>query len=298
MPLIDMPVVELEQYMGSSPRPADFDEYWDKALKDLDEQDLNVEFIPANFQTERAECFELFFTGVGGSRVHAKFLKPRYLEGKAPAVLQFHDCRGQGGISEDLTAYRGTTMNGMIIRGLDDPDPEKLHYRNVFLDTVALARIVMDLPYVDETKVGAMGGSQGGGLTMACISLEPRINRAAPVYPFLSDYKRVWDMDLDQRAYEELRSFFRHHDPLHVREDAIFEKLGYIDVSNLAPRVKSKVMMATGLMDEVCPPSTQYAAYNRLNCEKEHILYPDFGHEYLPQFDDLTFRFMLDMKNE
>ena len=105
-------------------------------------------------------------------------------------------------------------------------------------------------------------------------------------------------MDLDQRAYEELRSFFRHHDPLHVREDAIFEKLGYIDVSNLAPRVKSKVMMATGLMDEVCPPSTQYAAYNRLNCEKEHILYPDFGHEYLPQFDDLTFRFMLDMKNE
>ena len=102
----------------------------------------------------------------------------------------------------------------------------------------------------------------------------------------------------DQRAYEELRSFFRHHDPLHVREDAIFEKLGYIDVSNLAPRVKSKVMMATGLMDEVCPPSTQYAAYNRLNCEKEHILYPDFGHEYLPQFDDLTFRFMLDMKNE
>ena len=226
MPLIDMPVVELEQYMGSSPRPADFDEYWDKALKDLDEQDLNVEFIPANFQTERAECFELFFTGVGGSRVHAKFLKPRYLEGKAPAVLQFHgytgdcgdwssklgyagegfvvaslDCRGQGGISEDLTAYRGTTMNGMIIRGLDDPDPEKLHYRNVFLDTVALARIVMDLPYVDETKVGAMGGSQGGGLTMACISLEPRINRAAPVYPFLSDYKRVWDMDLDQRAY-------------------------------------------------------------------------------------------------
>ena len=55
MPLIDMPVVELEQYMGSSPRPADFDEYWDKALKDLDEQELNVEFIPANFQTELAE---------------------------------------------------------------------------------------------------------------------------------------------------------------------------------------------------------------------------------------------------
>lgn len=321
MPLIDMPVAELERYQGVSPRPADFDAYWERALRDLDAQDLQVEFVPAAFQTSQAECFDLYFTGVGGSRIHARFLKPRNLSGKAPAVLQFHgytgscgdwtsklsyvsegfvvaamDCRGQGGTSEDLTAYRGTTHNGLIIRGLDDPDPDKLYFRNVFLDTAALARIVMALPYVDETRVGAMGGSQGGGLTMACIGLEPRINRAAPVYPFLSDYKRVWDMDLDLRAYAELRTFFRHHDPRHEREEAIFEKLGYIDISNLAPRVRAKVMMATGLMDDVCPPSTQYAAYNRLTCEKQHVLYPDFGHEGLPDFDDMTFQFMLEMK--
>ena len=321
MPIVDMPVKELESYLGSSPKPADFDAYWEKALADLDAQDLNVEFVPASFQTPNAECYDLFFTGVGGSRIHAKFVKPKAIEGKCPAILQFHgytadsgdwssklnyvnegfvvaalDCRGQGGISEDLASVRGTTYHGMIIRGLDDPDPEKLHYRNVYLDTVALARIVMGLDYVDETRVGAMGGSQGGGLTMACIGLEPRINRAAPVYPFLSDYKRVWDMDLDQKAYEELRSFFRHHDPRHEREDAIFEKLGYIDIANLAPRVKSIVKMATGLMDDICPPSTQYAAYNRLTCEKSHVLYPDFGHEYLPDFDDITFQFMLEMK--
>ena len=54
--------------------------------------------------------------------------------------------------------------------------------------------------------------------------------------------------------------------------------------------------MATGLMDDICPPSTQYAAYNRLTCEKSHVLYPDFGHEYLPDFDDITFQFMLEMK--
>ena len=321
MPIVDMPVKELESYLGSSPKPADFDAYWEKALADLDAQDLNVEFVPAGFQTPNAECYDLFFTGVGGSRIHAKFVKPKAVEGKCPAILQFHgytgsagdwssklnyvnegfvvaalDCRGQGGLSEDLASVRGTTYHGMIIRGLDDPDPEKLHYRNVYLDTVALARIVMGLDYVDETRVGAMGGSQGGGLTMACIGLEPRINRAAPVYPFLSDYKRVWDMDLDQKAYEELRSFFRHHAPRHEREDAIFEKLGYIDIANLAPRVKSIVKMATGLMDDICPPSTQYAAYNRLTCEKSHVLYPDFGHEYLPDFDDITFQFMLEMK--
>ncbi len=323
MPVVDKPLHELEKYMGSSPKPADFDAYWEKALADLDAQDLNVEFVPAKFQTPNAECFDLYFTGVGGSRIHCKFLKPKKIEGKCPAVCMYHgysgdcgdwqsklgyvnegfvvaamDCRGQGGTSEDIASVKGTTQSGMIIRGLDDPDPEKLHYRNVYLDTVAMARIVMGLDYVDETKVGAKGGSQGGGLTMAVIGLEPRINRAAPVYPFLSDYKRVWDMDMDQRAYAELRNFFRHHDPRHEREDAIFEKLGYIDIANLAPRVKSKVMMATGLMDDVCPPSTQFAAYNRLTCEKKHVLYPDFGHEGLPEFDDMTFQYMLEMKND
>ena len=323
MPLVDMPVRELEAYTGSSPRPADFDAYWARALRELDEQNLAPEFRPASFSCPGAECFDLYFTGVGGSRVHAKFLKPACISGKAPAVLQFHgysgsagdwsdklsyvlagfcvaalDCRGQGGLSEDLTAYRGPTKEGLIIRGLDDPDPDKLHFRNVFLDTAALSRIVMALPYVDERKVGAMGGSQGGGLTLACAALVPELNRLAPYYPFLSDYKRVWDMDLDIRAYAELRDFFRHHDPRHEREDAVFAKLGYIDVSNLAPRIRGKVLMATGLMDEVCPPSTQYAAYNRITSEKTHILYPDFGHEGLPDFADITFRFMLEMKEE
>ena len=323
MPLIDKPLHELETYMGVSPKPADFDAYWEKALADLDAQDLNVEFVPAAFQAKNADCYDLYFTGVGGSRIHCRFVKPKNLVGKAPAILQFHgysgscgsfaeklayagegfvvaamDCRGQGGTSEDLASVKGTTQNGMIIRGLDDPDPEKLHYRNVFLDTAALAKIVMALDYVDEKKVGVMGGSQGGALTMACIGLVPEINRAAPVYPFLSDYKRVWDMDMDMRAYAEMRTFFRHHDPRHEREDEIFMKLGYIDIANLAPRVKAKVMMATGLMDDVCPPSTQYAAYNRLPGEKKHVIYPDFGHEHLPDFDDITFQYMLEMKEE
>lgn len=320
MPMLDMPLAELREYRGISPRPGDFDEYWTRALRELDQTDLNVEFIPSAFQGAEAECFDLYFTGVGGSRIHAKFLKPREIAGKAPAVLQFHgysgncgdwtgklayasegfvvaalDCRGQGGLSQDLASVKGTTQNGMIIRGLDDPDPDKLHFRNVFLDTVALARIVMDLPYVDAGRVGAMGGSQGGALTLACVGLEPRINRAAPVYPFLCDYRRVWEMDMAERAYAELKSFFRHFDPRHEREQAIFEKLGYIDVVNLMPRVRSKVMLATGLMDNVCPPSTQFAAYNHIPSEKSHVLYPDFGHEYLPQFDDMTFQFMREM---
>ncbi|HNX26252.1 MAG TPA: acetylxylan esterase, partial [Phycisphaerae bacterium] len=156
-----------------------------------------------------------------------------------------------------------------------------------------LAGIVMNMPDVDPTRVGAIGGSQGGGLTLACASLEPRIKRAAPAFPFLCDYRRVWEMDLAKDAYEELQYFFRMFDPLHKNEDEIFTKLGYIDNQFLAPRIKAQIMMAVGLMDTICPPSTQFAAYNMITSQKSLEVYPDFGHEALPGWDDKVFEFMM-----
>jgi len=112
------------------------------------------------------------------------------------------------------------------------------------------------------------------------------------MYPYLSDYKRVWDMDLDRGAYEGLRYYFRNFDPTHAREDEIFEKLGYIDIQFLAPRIRAKVLMQTGLLDTTCPPSTQFAAYNKITSEKDVIVYPDYGHEGIKGADDATFSFL------
>ena len=201
------------------------------------------------------------------------------------------DCRGQGGKSEDTGSVKGGTLRGHIIRGLDDK-PENILFRQIFLDTAQLAKIVMEMPDVDADRVGALGGSQGGGLTLACASLEPRIKRAAPVFPFLCDYKRVWDMDQDQAAYAELREFFRHFDPTHEREIEIFTRLGYIDVQYLCSRIRAETLMAVGLMDTICPPSTQFAAYNKIPSKKSLKIYPDFGHEGLPGHQDRTFQFM------
>jgi cephalosporin-C deacetylase len=201
------------------------------------------------------------------------------------------DCRGQGGRSEDLGGAPGNTHNGHIVRGLDGK-PEDLLFRQIYLDTAQLAGIVMALPGVDPTRVGAMGGSQGGGLTLACTALEPRIKRASPVFPFLCDYKRVWDMDQAVAAYAELRQYFRQFDPMHQRENEIFTRLGYVDVQFLAPRIRAEIFMGVGLMDTVCPPSTQYAAYNKITAPKSVAIYPDFGHEDLPGHQDRTFQFM------
>ena len=204
------------------------------------------------------------------------------------------DCRGQGGASEDSGGIKGTTYRGHIIRGLTDR-PDQLLFRHIFLDTAQLARIIMGLPEVDADRVGAMGGSQGGGLTLACVALEPRIRRAVPMSPFLSDYRRIWEMDLAKDAYEELRSYFRQFDPRHEREADVFKRLGYIDVQHLAPRIRARVLMGTGLMDTICPPSTQFAAYNKIRSPKAMVLYPDFGHEGLPDFQDRAFQFMANL---
>jgi len=185
----------------------------------------------------------------------------------------------------------GTTLNGHIIRGLNDR-PERMLYRQIYLDCAQLAGIVMAMPEVDATRVGATGGSQGGGLTLACAALEPRIARAAPAYPFLTDFLRVWEMDLAANAYAELRNFFRNHDPRHERKDQIFRQLGYIDIQYLAPRIQAEVMMATGLMDTITPPSTQFAAFNKITSPKRTVIYPDYGHEGLPGFNDLVFEFL------
>jgi cephalosporin-C deacetylase len=315
-----MPFEKLKTYKGTNPKPANFDAYWKKALAEMRAVDPQIQIIPdKEFKVPFATCSHLWFTGVGGARIHAKLLQPKNAAKKHPAVLMFHgysancgdwndklgyaaagftvaalDCRGQGGLSEDTGGVKGNTHKGQIIRGLDDA-PEKLLFRQIYLDTAQLAKIVMEMPDVDEKRVGAMGGSQGGGLTLACIALEPRIKRAAPVFPFLSDYRRVWNMDQAKDAYAELKDFFRRHDPQHKREEEIFTRLGYIDVQHLAPRIKAEVMMGVGLMDTICPPSTQFAAYNKIKSKKSLEIYPDFGHEGLPGFWDKAFQFMLGM---
>ena len=213
MPVLDKPLEELREYRGINPRPGDFDEFWKRALADLDATDPRPELIPSTvIRAADAETFDLFFTGVGGARIYAKYLRPKNPPRPSPALLLFHgytghsgdwqdklsyvtqgfavaalDCRGQGGRSEDLGGVRGNTLNGHIIRGLDE-SPDKLLFRQIFLDTVQLARVVAAFDEVDARRLSCMGGSQGGALAIACAALEPRIRRCVSIYPFLTGF--------------------------------------------------------------------------------------------------------------
>ncbi len=152
MPQIDMPLAELKEYMGVNPCPKDFDAFWDRGIEEMHVLGVGCELVPSVFQMPYAECFDLYFTGMGGARIHAKYIRPNSelvkVEDQHPAIVQFHgytmnagdwhaklhyvamgysvfamDCRGQGGLSEDVGGVYGNTLFGHIVKGLDD-EPE------------------------------------------------------------------------------------------------------------------------------------------------------------------------------
>jgi len=317
MPAFDFPLEKLRAYQGTNPRPPDHDAFWDRALEEMRGVDPRLEIRPAAFRTPAAECFDLYFTGVRGARIHAKYLRPWSADAPHPAVVRFHgyqgwagdwrqhldmassgfsvfamDCRGQGGESEDVGGVRGQTVGGQITRGIAGGASELL-FRQIFLDAAQLAGIALAQPEVDPDRVASEGGSQGGALALVCAALEPRIRRVFSVHPFLCDYRRVWDLDLAANAYEDIRGWLRRFDPRHEHIDEFFTTLGYIDVQFLTPRIRGEVLMATGLMDTICPPSTQFAAYNRITAPKRMDIYPDYAHEHAPGLLDRGHEFLL-----
>ena len=319
MPILDMPLKELQKYKGINPCPKDFDAYWKIALAELDKQSLEYELEEVESIYKGVKLYNLTFTGVDNAKIYCKFLTPSIIDEKLPAIAMFHgynctcgewfdktvyaqngfvvaamDVRGQNGLSEDTLQSTGTTSQGHIIKGALDKDPQKLMYRNIFLDTAQLVRILQSMDIVDENRIGATGSSQGGALTLACAALAPQVKSIAFAYPFLCDFKRVWEMDLLKGgAFNELYDYFRFRDPRHEKEDELWARLGYIDLQNHAKNIKANCLLFTALMDQICPPSTQFAAYNKIKAKKDFIVYPDFSHEYLPDQNEITLQYFM-----
>ena len=55
--------------------------------------------------------------------------------------------------------------------------------------------------------------------------------------------------------------------------------------------VKADVLMISALSDVICPPETQFAAYNKIKSNKRVIFYPDYGHDMLLESDELIMQF-------
>jgi cephalosporin-C deacetylase len=78
------------------------------------------------------------------------------------------------------------------------------------------------------------------------------------------------------RPYSELAEYCRVHAG---QVDQVFATLSYIDVVNHAKRATAPALFAVGLVDEITPASTVFAAYNHYAGPKQIGIYQFNGHE-------------------
>ena len=316
MPATGETLEKMKHCRSAMPCPEDLDEFWDARIREAWELPLEYTVTPSEIPENPACRFlEIRLKGVHGAELYCKYILP-IREEKVPVVLQFHgypgatrgwfeyasfagmgmavigmDCPGLGGKSIYNGSPKGTVCADHIVFGLEG-EREHYYYTEVFMDTVLMVRLALALEELDSGRIYCNGGSQGGGLALVCAALSPeQVKACASLYPFLTDYRTAWEQNRDTVVYTGLKYYSRYFDPAGEHTEELYRKLSYIDVINLAGRIRCPVLYGTGLMDPYISPESQFAVYDRLQCPKKQFVYPDYGHEEIPDFDDRTIRF-------
>ena len=105
--------------------------------------------------------------------------------------------------------------------------------------------------------------------------LSADVRAAAIDVPFLSHWRRALEVT-DAHPYHELTRYLAVH---RDRVDQAFRTLSYCYWLNFAARASAPALFSVGLRDEICPPSTVFAAYNHYAGPREIRVWPYNGHE-------------------
>src|SRR2546422_4501919 len=146
------------------------------------------------FYSERFNAVDL--------RIFAALVRPRPVTGRIPALVVVH---GYGGTHESMMGIaRELATAGRVAIAIDAPDsggsssypkrtPENLvnvteDPKSGFFYHVAYAAsravtVLESLPYVDAGRLGVLGASQGGIVSIYLAAKDPRIRAALPILP-------------------------------------------------------------------------------------------------------------------
>ena len=312
MPSIDWPLEQLRKYLPPLYRESDFDSYWKQTVAQAVDQPLNAELIPYDLPARGIQAYAVRFDGFQGGRIAGWYLRPDS-RAKMPGVCFYHgysgrgarpfdlvqyaaqgmcilsmDCRGQNGQSQDAAVYPEGYQMGWMTQGIRDP--QKYYYRYVYADAVRALELLARREEVDSKRIAITGISQGGGLTLAAAALSERPILAMPDIPFLCDYRRAINIAA-AGPYPEIPAFLKQFPNL---MEQAFRTLSYCDCVNLAPLIKCRTIISNCLWDDVCPPSTIFAVYNHLMCEKRIEVYPFHKHEVPYEHAELRFRTLVE----
>jgi cephalosporin-C deacetylase len=299
-----MPIDELEGYTPAIAEPADFDDFWRGTLDLARTADRGItrERVPSPLRD--VDVFDLTFSGFAGDPVRAWLLLPTRRDGPLPAVVEYTgytsgrglaeerlnwsaagyahlvmDTRGQGsgwgGGGSTLDPHgSGPCAPGFMTRGIDDH--ETYYYRRVFTDAAMAVDAMRGLPEVDADAIAVTGGSQGGGIAIAAAGLSTGLIAVMPDVPFLCHYERAVGLT-GADPYQEIVRYLAAH---RHSEERVFRTLSYFDGANFALRATAPALYSTALLDQVCPPSTVFAAFNRhAHPDRRIISYANNEHE-------------------
>ncbi|MBM6959684.1 acetylxylan esterase [Bacteroides caecigallinarum] len=164
---------------------------------------------------------------------------------------------------EISNAFNGKE-NGYLTNGLDNKD--NYYMKRVYLSCLRCIDLLTSLPEWDGKNVIVQGGSQGGALAMITAGLDKRVTACVVNHPALSDMAGY--MAGRAGGYPH---FFRTRG-MDTKEK--LEIMSYYDVVNFARLIKADTFMTWGFNDNTCPPTTSYAVYNTLECNKEALITP------------------------
>jgi cephalosporin-C deacetylase len=304
MAFFDMPLDQLRTYTPPRDEPDDFDAFWQATLAEARTFPLSAEFAPVDYGLRTVEIFDVTFAGYAGQPIKGWLLLPRQHSSALACVVEYIGYGGGRGFPTERLLWSSAGYAHLIMdtRGQgsswskgDTPDPEMdgtnphfpgfmtrgvlkpqtYYYRRVFTDAVRAIEAARAHPAVDAARIAVIGGSQGGGIALAAGGLMPDVAAVLPDVPFLCHYRRATEIT-DSHPYQELARYCLVH---RDKVDQVFATLAYFDGVNLAARARGSALFSVGLMDEICPPSTVFAAYNHFAGPKDIRIWRYNHHE-------------------
>jgi cephalosporin-C deacetylase len=299
----DLPLDQLRTVTPRGTAPEDFVAFWDQTLAESRAASRPATVTPVDVGLPLVDTYDVRFPGFNGEPIAAWLMVPRgvtptvtvvqyqgYSLGRSFPVenttwcaaghaLLLVDSRGQGwnvgnggGATPDV-ATLPPQVPGLMTRGIDSPG--NYYYRRLFTDAALAVDFVRGHELLRDTRVVAYGGSQGGGITLAVSGLVEGLAGIMPDVPFLCDYRRAVEIT-DAYPYREISDYLQG---FRDQVERVFATLAYFDASTFAARASAPALFSVALMDEVCPPSTVFAAYNSYAGDKDIAVYEFNGHE-------------------
>lgn len=277
--------------------PNDFEAFWKKGKEDLAKVPINpvLTLIPERC-TNKADVYHVQLDNISGN-IYGILCKPKQA-GKYPAILHVPGAGIRPYYGDVWEAEAGFVSFTIGIHGIPltlDPlvydnlrygalsnywtmnldDKDNYYYKRVYLGCVRSVDFIESLDCFDGENIGVTGGSQGGALSIITAGLDKRIDYLAAFYPALSDLTGY----LYGRAGGWPHMF---RDEFSNKPEKI-ETSKYYDVVNFARFVEVPGWYSWGYNDNVCPPTSAYAAFNVIPGSKELHIFQETQHWAFPE---------------